>query len=51
MYQYDYYRCCICFDELNDGEEIPNLACKHVHHFECLRDWLLKQKACPICKQ
>lgn len=27
------------------------LKCNHTHHCDCIRDWLVKQKTCPICKK
>lgn len=43
--------CCICYDEINQGEYVTILKCKHIHHCECIKDWLVKQKNCPICKK
>lgn len=44
-------RCCICYDDIGNEEWVTVLVCKHTHHCECIRDWLLKQKICPICKK
>lgn len=32
------------------GEEIGILECGHHHHIECIKQWLLKRNACPVCK-
>ena len=43
--------CCICYDDIGNEEWVTVLVCKHTHHCECIKDWLLKQKICPICKK
>lgn len=43
--------CSICYDEVKEGEEIIHLPCKHNFHGECIKEWLKKEKVCPLCKQ
>ncbi|PON43017.1 43kDa postsynaptic protein [Parasponia andersonii] len=43
--------CCICQEELRDGEELGGLDCNHYCHTECLRRWLMQKNSCPICQR
>jgi hypothetical protein len=43
--------CSICYYNLKEGEEIHKLECKHVFHCECIKEWLMKERSCPLCKQ
>ena len=43
--------CSICYDDIKEGEEMLTLPCKHVFHNSCIKEWLAKEKACPMCKQ
>eukprot|EP01052_Picozoa_sp_SAG31_P022487 SAG31_NODE_1790_length_7264_cov_3.356455_5_plen_217_part_00 len=42
--------CSICFDTIEDGECVFQLACRHRHHQDCLRDWLVRKAECPECR-
>ena len=37
--------------ELENGEEIRTLPCKHIFHPPCIDTWLAKNSTCPICKK
>lgn len=37
--------CSICIIELEDGERIADLNCKHYFHADCLSEWI-KKKVC-----
>ncbi len=41
--------CTICFSELEDGDKIGDLGCRHVFHADCLKMWVTKRNACPLC--
>jgi hypothetical protein len=54
--------CMICMDGSDDDgretvvvQRIPHLVracrCEYLVHEACLRDWLSKNPACPICKE
>lgn len=32
--------CAVCKDDLNIEEEVAQLPCKHIYHFECVSKWL-----------
>ncbi|KAJ9450084.1 ERAD-associated E3 ubiquitin-protein ligase HRD1B [Diplonema papillatum] len=42
--------CSICFDDLLAGDA-KKLACGHIFHRHCLRQWLERQTTCPYCRQ
>jgi len=35
--------CTICLLDIEDGERISDLSCKHIYHAECLGEWILKK--------
>ncbi len=39
--------CIICREPLLSGKRLP---CGHIFHFQCLRQWLMHQQACPMCR-
>ena len=44
--------CAICLCELDDGDMIKELRCKHIFHSECIDPWLINERAiCPVCRQ
>jgi hypothetical protein len=43
--------CSICLENF-DGTDVCVLDCKHIFHFKCIRDWLIKDSLkpkCPVC--
>ncbi|KAF3768030.1 hypothetical protein M406DRAFT_275805, partial [Cryphonectria parasitica EP155] len=42
--------CTICLDEMNIGDEVTVLPCKHWFHGECVVLWLNEHNTCPICR-
>jgi E3 ubiquitin-protein ligase SDIR1 len=43
--------CCICLEHVCAGERAVALECAHVFHDGCVRLWLRRQAACPLCKR
>lgn len=43
--------CSICMDEVNIGEEVTVLPCKHWFHHQCVSAWLLEHDTCPHCRK
>ena len=43
--------CSICLAPLESGDRIGKLPCRHPMHVECLKSWLQRQNACPLCKR
>lgn len=42
--------CSICMENVDVGEEITVLPCKHWFHFECVKAWLTEHDTCPVCR-
>nr|CAD1828797.1 unnamed protein product [Ananas comosus var. bracteatus] len=42
--------CVICQEEYKSEDRLGRLRCKHDFHVECVKEWLLKKNACPVCK-
>ena len=47
----DEVECSICLVPFEEGDRIGKLPCRHPMHVECLKPWLQRQNACPLCKQ
>jgi len=42
-------KCTVCQFEFNIGDDLRKLRCSHVYHKNCVDEWLLNEKKCPIC--
>jgi len=42
--------CAICLGDYAVDETIRFLPCQHHFHQECVDQWLLTDKSCPLCK-
>ena len=44
--------CCrVCLSEIEEGDKVRNLKCKHTFHMDCLDTWLQQYRAtCPLCR-
>lgn len=42
--------CPICFDGFEEHDEITELPCGHVFHYDCAVQWLSKKCLCPNCR-
>ncbi|KAK1426367.1 hypothetical protein QVD17_15038 [Tagetes erecta] len=43
--------CTVCMDNLYAGDKIMRLPCRHCFHCECIKQWLLCNKICPVCRR
>ncbi|XP_013408486.1 E3 ubiquitin-protein ligase arkadia [Lingula anatina] len=43
-------KCTICLSELEEDEDVRRLPCMHLFHIECVDQWLVTNKRCPICR-
>jgi len=43
--------CPICFEDFSKGNEVYLFACYHYFHKKCIRQWLIKKKECPVCRE
>ena len=41
--------CAVCLSEVEDGEEVRQLTCRHMYHRPCIDEWLRKRGVCPLC--
>merc|ERR1719336_624702 len=45
--------CAVCLDEILDGEKRSRAGqqtgCKHVFHWECIKQWFRVKAVCPVC--
>ena len=49
QWEEDDRRCSICLGDVEPGEQVRTLQCKHHFHQDCLDVWLLKKPSCPLC--
>jgi Ring finger domain len=46
--------CPICFEDFHVGDVLSwspeSSTCKHIFHHACIKEWLLKNSGCPICR-
>lgn len=42
--------CAICLSNMEVGETVITLECKHLFHADCLLEWLTRMEECPLCK-
>jgi hypothetical protein len=43
--------CAICLGQLEKGEVIRQLPCRHIFHSKaCLDPWLASNPVCPVCR-
>jgi E3 ubiquitin-protein ligase RNF115/126 len=43
--------CSICMDEVNIGEQVTELPCRHWFHHPCVAAWLAEHDTCPHCRK
>jgi len=42
--------CTICMQPWTIGEEVKELPCLHVFHYDCIVPWLTMHGLCPVCR-
>ena len=42
--------CSICLDKFQKKNIVNRLPCRHIFHYNCLRDWLKDNNTCPLCR-
>ena len=43
--------CCICMEDLAEGQFALALRCGHVYHSDCIHQWLSRRAHCPVCRE
>lgn len=46
----DNQECCICLDNVGEKQAGVVTQCKHVFHESCIREWLMMNATCPLCR-
>ena len=44
------YKCLICLYEFKIGDKVSTLPCLHIFHIDCIKNWIIRSRSCPICK-
>ncbi|CAH2037071.1 unnamed protein product, partial [Thlaspi arvense] len=44
-------KCSICQDEYEREGQVGRLDCGHSFHVKCVKQWLSRKNACPVCKK
>ncbi|KAJ0247868.1 RING-type domain-containing protein [Hirschfeldia incana] len=44
-------KCSICQDEYEREGQVGKLECGHSFHVQCVKQWLSRKNACPVCKK
>ena len=42
--------CVICKSDFEFNDKITVLECKHIHHTECITEWVKYKSECPTCR-
>jgi E3 ubiquitin-protein ligase RNF115/126 len=42
--------CAICKEEYALNDEALQLACEHLFHPTCIKEWLMRRNTCPVCR-
>ena len=48
-----YNECPICLENIKENDKVSYTPCKHIFHFDCLKNWLETEALnpqCPNCK-
>ena len=43
--------CPVCLVDVEVGEDVAELPCKHWFHFDCVKAWLQEHDTCPTCRR
>ncbi len=41
--------CLICMSSLEEGQRMGDISCGHSFHVDCLKEWIERRNACPLC--
>ena len=42
--------CCVCLEDVCQGQRVRTLPCLHTFHADCVEEWLKNKKTCPLCQ-
>ncbi|XP_055690023.1 cell surface glycoprotein 1 isoform X2 [Lutzomyia longipalpis] len=43
-------KCTICLSQFENDNDVRRLPCMHLFHMDCVDQWLVTNKHCPICR-
>ncbi|KAL8605139.1 hypothetical protein ACOMHN_031080 [Nucella lapillus] len=43
-------QCQICLLDLEDGDTLRSIPCRHNFHSHCLDEWIKRHATCPLCR-
>ncbi|UJR31458.1 hypothetical protein I4U23_018948 [Adineta vaga] len=43
--------CSICLETYRSGQEVSILSCSHEYHSSCIKEWMMKNRSCPMCRK
>lgn len=46
----DSEKCTICLSQFEVENDVRRLPCMHLFHMDCVDQWLVTNKHCPICR-
>ncbi|CAF4171757.1 unnamed protein product [Rotaria sp. Silwood2] len=49
--QFNQTECAICRTNFEANEPVKKLECAHLFHSECVANWLLITRICPVCRR
>ncbi|CAF0882264.1 unnamed protein product [Rotaria sordida] len=49
--QFNQTECAICQTNFEANEPVKKLDCEHLFHAECVTNWLLITRICPVCRR
>ena len=44
------YQCTVCLENIEKGDKITKLDCKHIFHTDCINEWVSRDNTCPCCR-
>ncbi|CAI0458783.1 unnamed protein product [Linum tenue] len=48
----DVEECAVCLSGIEEGDEVPELTCRHAFHQVCLERWSeFRRPTCPLCRR
>jgi len=43
--------CSVCWEEMNELDQLLATKCGHVYHARCIQTWLQTNRTCPLCRE